>query len=81
MLIHNADELALFFKSYRKASKKNQRNLAHSVGLKQTTISAFENKPNSTKLETLFRILAASGLQIHIQPKTDNTDQTWTEEW
>jgi HTH-type transcriptional regulator / antitoxin HipB len=53
------------------------------VGLLQKTLSAFENKPDSTKLETLFRILAALDLQLQVIPKEDRETitQGWNEEW
>jgi len=82
MIIHNPDELALFFKNYRKKQQYTQSELSQLVGLKQATISAFENKPESTKLETLFRLLSAANLELHIGPRnTKNTQGNWTEEW
>lgn len=38
----------------RKAQNITQSNTAKLVGIKQTTVSAFENTPEGTKLDTLF---------------------------
>ena len=82
MLIRSPDELALLSKTRRKETKLNQTKVSEKVGLKQDTVSAFENKPASTKLDTLFRILSALELEIHILPKEKPQDnRTWTEEW
>jgi HTH-type transcriptional regulator/antitoxin HipB len=45
------------------------------VGFKQTTVSDFELKPESTKLETLFKILAALDLELYVSEReTELTD-------
>ncbi|WP_232605361.1 hypothetical protein [Photobacterium phosphoreum] len=54
--------------------------------MKQTTVSAFENMPEGTKVETLFKLLAALDLELHVQPRNSNTEtqnsnQQWNEEW
>jgi len=80
--MHNANELAIAIKNYRKGQKLSQSRIADLSGLKQATISAFEKKPNATKLETLFRILAAVNLEILVQPKGKTAKQNeWKEEW
>jgi len=85
MLIHNPKELALFVKEYRKKQKLTQGAAGYSVGIKQATVSAFENKPESTKIETLFRILSAVGVELHVNGKDkesiERLNQPWTEEW
>jgi HTH-type transcriptional regulator/antitoxin HipB len=83
MLIHSANDLALCIVDQRKRSQLSQTYIGNLMGLKQATISAFENKPGSTKLETLFHILAALNLDMHIVPKTqlDAASHSWQEEW
>jgi len=54
MLIHTPKELAIIMQDYRRQAKISQADAADLVGLKQKTISAFENKPERTQLETLF---------------------------
>lgn len=82
MLVHTPKELADYIKEYRKSNKQSQAKLGDLVGLKQTTVSAFENQPKSTKLDTLFRILAASGIELHAHPRGSEASKGgWTEEW
>jgi HTH-type transcriptional regulator / antitoxin HipB len=69
MFIHSPRELALLVVNQRKKLKLSQGAVGNLVGLKQTTISAFENKPENTKLDTIFRILSAVKLEIDAAPK------------
>ena len=75
--------LAVSIREQRKQSKLTQAQTAEQVGLKQATISEFENKPGSTKLETLFKILAALNLELHVEKRgsTLNEDKAWDREW
>ncbi|HHZ6968981.1 helix-turn-helix domain-containing protein [Morganella morganii] len=50
----------------RKISKMSQTQTTELISIKQTTVSDFENKPESTKLGTLFKILAALDLELHV---------------
>ncbi len=77
--IRSPKDLALMAISQRKALKLSQLEVGQLVGLQQKTISAFENKPEGTQLETLFRILSALELDITISAKHKNTD--WDKEW
>lgn len=83
MLIHLPKDLALKVINQRKKLKLSQADVADLVGLKQKTISAFENKPERTKLETLFLILSAVELDIQILAKDQQTttETLWKEEW
>lgn len=80
MYAHSPKELALLVASERKKLKLSQAAVGDLVGLKQKTISAFENKPMSTQLDTLFRILAALNLEVKIIPRGERGNQ-WKEEW
>lgn len=83
MLIKSPKELALLIIDQRKRLKLSQIEVGNLVGLKQKTISALENKPESTKLETLFRVLSALSLDIQMlsKDKTSTTKNRWKEEW
>jgi len=83
MLIRSPKELALLVISQRKKLKLSQAEVADLVGLKQKTISAFENKPEGTKLETLFHILSAVKLDVTVLSKDKTTliESQWKEEW
>ena len=69
MIITTPEQLAAFIQNYRKQSKLSQMQIADLVGLRQSTVSAFENQPETIKLDTLFRILAATELEIDIHPR------------
>ncbi len=83
MLASSPKDLALKVINQRKKLKLSQADVANLVGLKQKTISAFENKPEGTKLETLFLILSAVHLDIQIIAKDQHTtiETQWKEEW
>lgn len=82
MLTHSPKELALFVLDQRKKLKLSQAEVADLVGLKQATVSAFENKPERSKLDTVFRILSAVKLDLHTFEKNDNRlSSQWKEEW
>lgn len=83
MLIRSPKELAMLISNQRKALKLSQAAVGKLVGLKQQTISDFENNPDGTKLGTLFHILSAVNLDIKILTKDDAviTKDEWKEEW
>jgi HTH-type transcriptional regulator/antitoxin HipB len=53
------------------------------MGIKQATVSAFENRPENTKMDTVFRILAAVNLDIYCLGKNEVLagKNEWKEEW
>lgn len=83
MKVTSAGALAQAVRDQRKVNKLTQTATAEQVGIKQTTVSDFENKPESTKLETLFKILAALDLELHVVKRgTALPDsQSWKKEW
>lgn len=58
--------LANAVRDQRKTRNITQSENAKLVGIKQNTVSAFENNPDGTKLETLFKLLAALDLELHL---------------
>ncbi len=81
MFTPNPGALASLVIDQRKKLKLTQKEVGELVGLKQKTISAFENKPEGTKLETLFRILSAVNLDMTILCKDRPKNPLWTEKW
>ena len=79
MITSNSRQLAIFLKQARKKLKLTQAELAKISGLKQKTISAFENNPDSIKLNTAFRILSAVNLKINLIES--DSSNSWAEEW
>ncbi len=79
MIINSVKELALYLTDKRKQLKMSQSDVAELVGLKQDTISKFENKPDNSRIDTLFRILSALSIDINIENKNQNnvTEVEW----
>jgi len=82
MSIHNTNELGRIIKSYRLKQGLKQNKMSELTGLRQATISQFENSPGKSKIETLFRILDACDLRLSIESTNQSNKQTgWQEEW
>lgn len=75
--------LAAAVRDQRKLSKLTQSEAAKQVGIKQTTVSDFELRPESTKLETLFKLLSALDLELHVVKRGSTLDDSkvWDREW
>ena len=54
--------------------RSSQTDVAKLAGTTQARISAFENEPERTKLETLFKILAGLELELIVQPRKKSSD-------
>lgn len=82
MKITSPEQLAIFLKDVRKTKKLPQELLAEKVGLRQETISKFENSPAKTQIDTLFKILSAMNMELHLEARGEKTlQQDWKEEW
>ncbi len=83
MLVTSTIELATFTQNRRKVLKISQATVGDRVGLRQETISNFENKPETTQLATLFKILSALDFELHLVPKEEDVQGKtgWGEEW
>lgn len=82
MKITSPRQLAIYLRDLRKTQKLSQTAIAKRVGIKQDTLSKFEQDPNTTKIETFFKILSALELELHVEKKGENKPSSeWTEEW
>jgi HTH-type transcriptional regulator/antitoxin HipB len=93
MKVTNAKQLSVYLKDARLNEQLSQSKVASKVGIRQDTVSSFELNPDSTKLETLFKILSALNLELDIKVRNqelvnershDNAtvpDSEWKEEW
>ena len=83
MRITTPKMLATAMREQRKKNKLTQAQAADQVGLRQATVSGFENTPESTKLETFFKILASLDLELHVVKRgsTLNGGKVWNKEW
>jgi HTH-type transcriptional regulator/antitoxin HipB len=85
MLIHTPTDLANFYRDQRKLHGISQTAIAQEISLRQDTVSKFELKPDNVRLDTLFRLLAALDLELHLVPKgrsvSDSNKTEWKEQW
>lgn len=88
MNITRPEQLSTYIREQRKKAGMTQKQVSDRVGIRIATISDFENKPESCKLETFFKILAALNLQLDITPRGNrsqsllhNEPGQWNEEW
>ncbi|WP_232473170.1 hypothetical protein [Salmonella enterica] len=51
--------------------------------MKQSTVSAFENHPEGTRMDTLFKLLAALNLkpQVASRKGENKSSDSWDQEW
>jgi HTH-type transcriptional regulator/antitoxin HipB len=71
-------QLAMVLNGFRKKRKLTQKQAAEKVGLLPKSISAMENHPEKSSLESLFKLLSALGLELVIKPKrTGQSDGEW----
>lgn len=84
--VTSAAALASAIRNIRKNKGLTQQAISREVGIIQATISSFETSPEGTKLETLFKILAALDLQLYVSDrnadiKSATFKATWDQEW
>lgn len=92
MKVTTAKQLSNYLKDTRLSLKLSQSKVANKVGIRQDTVSSFEQNPDSTKLETLFKLLASLNLELEVKKRGASIDnirldnpsldgQDWKEEW
>ncbi len=80
MLIHSPADLAQYYRDQRKLRGLSQAAIAEEVAMRQDTVSKFELKPDNVRLATLFRLLAALDMEMHLAPRGQQK-KGWTEPW
>ncbi|UXI04687.1 helix-turn-helix domain-containing protein [Photobacterium sp. TY1-4] len=83
MKVTSAHQLSHLLQDQRKQQGQSQCVIARKVGLRQDTVSKFENAPDGTRLDTLFKLLAALDLELEIRPRGEAAPAAtqWKEEW
>ncbi|HCG7390059.1 type II toxin-antitoxin system antitoxin HipB [Vibrio vulnificus] len=82
-MIYSPKQLADRMLLIRQKNRWSQSELAKKVGLKQSTISNFENNPSGTTLSTFFKLLQSMELTISVyernhEPESNtNNDEDW----
>lgn len=82
MNITSPESLAQAVKNARKHHNLSQQAVADQIGIKQATVSTFENQPAKSRIETLFKLLSALELEIHLSERGKDSQQAgWDQEW
>ena len=86
--ITNTHQLKAYLKDIRMSQNLSQAKVGGIAGIRQDTVSSFEQNPDSTKLDTFFKILSALDLELEVRPKRTNgsnelksDNKAWSEEW
>lgn len=73
MKITTSKQLSACLKDIRTTQKLSQGKVARKVGIRQDTVSSFEQNPDSTKLDTFFKILSALNLELMVTSRNAGT--------
>ncbi|MBY6108283.1 helix-turn-helix domain-containing protein [Ferrimonas balearica] len=90
MKITTTGQLAAYLQDIRQSKGLSQAKVGEKIGVRQGTVSNFEQNPASTKLDTLFKLLSALELEVEIKPRnatagtkgeTPSEAHRWDQEW
>lgn len=86
MKITSPEMLAQSLKNVRRDRHLTQQTTAELVGIKQATVSSIENHPERSRIETLFKLLSALDLELHLSERASaddatSNDHSWDQEW
>ncbi|WP_022941965.1 helix-turn-helix domain-containing protein [Psychromonas hadalis] len=84
MKISTTKQLSAYLKDVRLDSELSQTDVAKKVGVRQDTVSNFELRSGTTKMDTFFKLLSALELDFEITPrnsKKSDDESGWKEEW
>lgn len=79
--IGSPKELSVVLKDKRRMKKLNQKHIAELSGMRQATISDLECDSSGAKIETLFKVATALGLDIYLTNKKTPVDNSDSELW
>ncbi|TKF14500.1 type II toxin-antitoxin system antitoxin HipB [Vibrio genomosp. F6] len=79
-MIYSPQQLANTLLLIRQKNKWTQSELAKKVGIKQATISNFENRPEKATISTMFKLIQALELTLKIETKDAKNSQSTVDE-
>jgi HTH-type transcriptional regulator/antitoxin HipB len=79
-VIYSPQQLANTLLLIRQKNKWTQSELAKKVGIKQATISNFENRPEKATISTMFKLIQALDLTLKIETKDAKNSQSTVDE-
>jgi len=73
--------LGQILKSVRIEKGLTQHEAGQLVGITQAMVSRIETGESNVRMDTLFRLLAALNMEIHLQPRDSSLFSGQGEEW
>jgi len=73
-MIYSPVQLANYLKLTRQKNNWTQSELARKIGIKQATVSNFENNPDNITLTTFFKLLQALELTMVLYEKGETVE-------
>lgn len=80
-LVQSPKLLGAAIKRARKNKKLNQKQAGFPFNIEQSTVSSIEQGTAGTRIDTIFRMLAALDLEMIIQSKSTTAETNTDEEW
>lgn len=77
--VNTPEALAHLIVQLRREQGITQQLLADRMGMRQPTVSKLERAPRASRVDTLFRALAALGLELAVveRPRPDDAETPW----
>jgi HTH-type transcriptional regulator / antitoxin HipB len=72
--IGTPNDMGIVLQDIRKVKKLTQKQVADASGLRQATISDLERNAENAQINTLFKTIAALGLDLYIADKKQKGD-------
>lgn len=72
-IARTTEDIGHLLRKARKAKGLTQQELANRAGIWQRTVSNIETGTSEAKLDTVFDLLAALDLEIHVAPRSKMT--------
>lgn len=68
-LLFDPNQVGLVVRAMRKSAQLSQTQLAKKLGLSQNRLSELETNPCSMRVDQLFAVLSALGLELQVQTR------------
>ena len=72
--VTSSETLGKVLRHYRKKLNLTQTEAGKKFNLSQKTVSNIENGLSGVTLETLFKLMSALGLEMHLEPRNKSAD-------
>ena len=73
--ITSSETLGRVLRMYRKQQNLTQAQAGRKFNMTQKTVSLIESGKQGIRLETLFKIMSALGLEMHLEPRVKSVKE------